>query len=169
MNQLLLGESDQGATFSDDRAYRYRLWRQLSKDPGTACWIMLNPSTADEVKLDPTVRRCVSFTRAWGYGRLEVVNLFALRATDPHAMLAAQLPVGIDNNAEIFRTATRSQIVVCAWGAHGLHLKRGQQVRQLLYDMHLNIVTLGFTKATGQPRHPLYIRSDTKPKRWGDL
>ena len=79
----LVDYTDMGAIFSADETYRYRLWRQwrgddLVADPKTCAFILLNPSTADHLNDDPTIRRCVAFAKAWGYRRLEIVNLFAL-------------------------------------------------------------------------------------------
>jgi hypothetical protein len=71
-----------GAAFSACRRYRYRLWRMWDRRPH-CCFVMLNPSTADELANDPTVERCERRARAWGYGGLEVANVFAWRSTDP--------------------------------------------------------------------------------------
>src|SRR6266404_7428098 len=79
-------ESDYGALFSKCGRYRYLLWRTLRQrdvSAGSIVWLMLNPSTADASSDDPTIRRCLGFTRAWGYRRLLVVNLFAWRTGDP--------------------------------------------------------------------------------------
>lgn len=81
---------DGSASFSLDRVYRYHLWRRLKREGcGSVAFIGLNPSTADEQKDDPTVRRCIGFARAWGYDRVEMLNLFAFRAKDPREMYAA--------------------------------------------------------------------------------
>jgi hypothetical protein len=80
-------------TFSPCRRYRYVLhhdWTDLLDSPGGyVAWIGLNPSTADEQQLDPTLRRVRSFTASMGYRRFVMLNLFGLRATDPKVMLAA--------------------------------------------------------------------------------
>ena len=97
MEQSKLFESQEqkaGAEFSKDRKYRYRLWREWNKTKPAVLFVMLNPSTADELVLDSTVSRCLSFAKEWGYGRLEVANLFALRATDPKELNKVEDPVG---------------------------------------------------------------------------
>ena len=67
----------QPAVFSEDRKYRYTLVREFGADDGTVLFILLNPSSADETKNDPTVRRCMGYTKHWGYRRLIVANIFA--------------------------------------------------------------------------------------------
>ena len=71
-----LGMADTGATLSPCGRYRYRLTRRWG-DGGAVAFVMLNPSTADAEKDDPTIRRCIGFAREWRFGRLIVVNLFA--------------------------------------------------------------------------------------------
>jgi len=79
------GRSFGGAIVSDDGLYRYRLWRRWDAECPTMVWIMLNPSTADAEVDDPTIRRCIGFARREHCGGIEVVNLYALRATNPAA------------------------------------------------------------------------------------
>src|SRR6185369_13157680 len=93
---------------------------------------MLNPSTADEVKLDPSCTRARRYAEAWGYGALIVTNVFGWRSTDPEKMKTEKDPVGPGNDAAILRAAKESEIVVCAWGNHGAFLGRSSRVRELL-------------------------------------
>jgi hypothetical protein len=107
-------------TFSACRAYRYVLWREfggLLDDSRYVMFIGLNPSTADETNDDPTVRRCIGYTSAWGYGALCMTNLFALRATDPALMLKADDPVGPDNDTHLVEFARGADVIVAAWGS----------------------------------------------------
>ncbi len=92
------------AVLSECARYRYRLDRAWERDDhglGTVTWVMLNPSTADADVDDPTIRRCIGFSKAWGYNALTVVNLFAWRATSPRDLCAVEDPVGPDNEAHL--------------------------------------------------------------------
>ena len=151
------------AEISACRKYRYTLWRWWDEVKPYVMFIGLNPSTADEVEDDPTIRRCISFAKSWGYGGLCMANLFALRATAPADMREHQAPVGIDNNMHLITLAEDAAIVVAAWGVNGTHINRDKEVRALIKDMYY----LEITK-DGHPRHPLYIKADTKPKLWGN-
>lgn len=153
-----------GATFSPNRIHRYLLWRRWAPGP-LATWIMLNPSSADEVELDPTIRRCVGFSRMWGCGGLDVVNLFALRSTDPKRLKNHADPVGPDNDDAIVKAAKSSIIVVAAWGMHGGFRQRADAVRQLLAEAGVHLQCLGITKG-GEPLHPLYLASDSQLKEY---
>lgn len=126
---------------------------------------MLNPSAATEMVLDPTITRCVTFAKDWGYGALEVVNIFAYRATKPTDMKAFHSPIGDANNDAITSAASAADLVVAAWGTHGAHLGRGRQVQGLFADSGSAVHLLRLTKR-GHPGHPLYVRGDTKPTPW---
>jgi hypothetical protein len=127
---------------------------------------MLNPSTADEVQNDPTIRRCIGFARAWQCSRLIIANIFAIRATDPRVMLAADDPTGPDNDRWVAMAAHEADNsngpVVCAWGAHGGHRARDLAVMEALDLIGVRPACLGET-AAGFPRHPLYVRGSTSP------
>jgi hypothetical protein len=122
---------------------------------------MLNPSTADERTDDPTIRRCIGFARDWGYGGVEIVNIFALRATDPRELRLARDPIGRVNDRHVREAAERSSAVVIAWGVHGALRARGAAALGLL-SPRARLLALGWTRA-GEPRHPLYLRRDVRP------
>lgn len=169
-----------GACISSCGKYRYKLWRewrgthdpknwkwygdvdgagQPIGDPKACLFVMLNPSTADGELDDPTIRRCVGFARAWNFERLEVVNLFAYRATKPAELFAFHNKqgdaIGWENPEIVERAARDSGLVVCAWGANvgdfGFHV---DTVRGWLDPKPQ--FALGFTK-DGHPKHPLYV------------
>jgi hypothetical protein len=123
---------------------------------------MLNPSTADEAGPDPTVRRCLTFSAGWGYRATEVVNIFALRSTDPQALYREPDPVGPENDAHILEAATGADLVVCAWGARGAYLSRGRTVLEALYQVcHPHALRL---TRDGHPGHPLYLPASLEPR-----
>lgn len=153
-----------GATFSPCRTYRYDLWRSWQDTgvgKGYVMFIGLNPSTADEIKNDPTVRRCIGYAKAWGYSRLCMTNAFAYRATDPKDMMQAGNPVGPRNDEFLCARAAGASIVIAAWGTHGAYLGREQDVRSLLPGLNC----LRLTKH-GHPAHPLYLPKTLKPFPW---
>jgi hypothetical protein len=121
---------------------------------------MLNPSTATEHEDDPTIRRCVDFARRWGYGSLEVGNLFDVRSTDPSFLYHFSDRVSPANDNVLIGIVQRAACVVAAWGVHGKLGGRGRQVLNLLGNWK-EIHCLGLT-AEGQPRHPLYVPAITE-------
>lgn len=153
------------ATFSACGEYRYRLSRVWDEDQPRCVFVMANPSTADHLVLDPTIRRCVAFARAWGCGALEVVNAFGIRSTDPARIREVADPVGAGNDEAIVAAATSGSIVVAAWGVHGAHLGRETAVRALLGDAGIELHALLVTR-DGHPGHPLYVPGETVPVRW---
>lgn len=158
------GDAVSEAVYSDCEAYRYLLTRTWAPGP-RALFIMLNPSTATEVQNDPTVERCERRARALGFGAFRVTNIFAWRATDPRKMRAVADPIGAANDAAIVESLASAQLVVCAWGNHGLHLDRGQQVVTLLRQAGATLHHFGLT-GQDQPRHPLYVAYNEQPRLW---
>ena len=124
-----------------------------------AMFVGLNPSTADKIKDDPTARKCMRFAESWGYGGIILANLFAYRATDRRKLKVASDPVGPDNDPWLTRLADEAGIIIAAWGVHGGFMGRDQVVMDLLGEVH----SLGLTKE-GKPRHPLYLKSDGRPR-----
>jgi hypothetical protein len=148
-------------------AYRYRLGRLWGADPDAVVnFVMLNPSVADALVDDPTIRRCMGFARSWGYGGIVVTNLFAFRATSPVDMIAALDPYGPENDGYLFGTASDSPLVVCAWGVHGGLYGRGREVVRGLRARNITPHHLGLTKG-GHPKHPLYLPAKATPIPWG--
>ena len=145
--------------FSADRVYRYCLTYRpddLFSRPPRIAFIGLNPSTADEQQLDPTLRRIRSFSRLYGFGgSFIMLNLFAFRATDPRKMLAAQDPVGPDNNKIILEKTADVDTIVACWGGGGNELSRARDVMLLIGRP---LVCIGRNK-DGTPAHPLYMPS----------
>lgn len=144
--------------------FRYSLRRAWVVNPERwLMWVMLNPSTADGTKDDPTIRRCVGFAERWGYHGIIVENLYAFRATEPRDLKRAEEPVGSENDAAIFRSAAKARRVVCAWGQRGPKQVRTQEVARLLDGY--STYAMGFTKHN-YPRHPLMLPNNTRPEFW---
>ena len=152
-----------GAVFDDDLVYRYLLWRRWADGP-LLTWIMLNPSTADALEDDPTIRRVVGFSTAAGYAGCEVVNLWAYRATDPTDLKSAVEPSGPHNDSFLRRHISGAPEVVVAWGASvdGLGLPM-PDILEMVGNTPMRC--LGVTQS-GQPRHPLYIKGATALEDW---
>lgn len=154
------------ATMSQDGVYRYKLLRRFARAGPTLTWLMLNPSTADGYHDDATVRRCISFSDRWGAGQLWVVNLFALRSTDPRELRKHPRPKGDPDNLDaIVDCAAASSFVVCAWGNHGRYLERSAEVVRELRGWRFKLFHLGLTKL-GEPKHPLYLPAASELTRW---
>ena len=154
--------------------YRYllgRSWRTPAPDQRMVLWIMLNPSTATAHADDNTIRKVVAFSKTWGFDRLVVVNLFALRSTDPAGLLDVRDPVGPLNDLAIAEAAVGAHQIVCAWGlghdaprARVKRRERENRVCEILAGRDL--LCLGTTEAEGAPKHPLYLPGHLEPRVW---
>lgn len=162
----LKGDAESLAVYSPCEAYRYALTRIWDVAAPKAVFVMLNPSTATELQNDPTVERCERRARALGFGGFRVVNIFAYRATDPRVMRAQADPVGPGNDAALVEAAGWGDQIICAWGNHGAHLRRGAAVEALLRAQGKPLFHLSLTKE-GVPKHPLYIGYAVQPVHWG--
>jgi hypothetical protein len=161
------------AVISNGGKYRYTLtrwWR--TGDQGMILWVMLNPSTADADKDDNTIRRCISFSRLWGYEAMTVVNLYAYRATKPTELWDRAKQgkdiIGPKNDRWILKEAYHAQRIVVAWG-NNADFHRPKVVRKLLGKKKL--YCLG-TTASGHPLHPLHplrLHGNTQLQRWKGL
>lgn len=148
----------------ETQIYRYKLERTWARPGDRMCFIMLNPSTADGMKDDPTIRRCIAFAKREGYGGISVVNLFALRCTRPVHLWDHPDPVGPRNRDAIAEACEESARIVAAWGA-GVDQAPTCDCRPPKALSDLSLWCLGTTKE-GHPRHPLYVRADEPLVRW---
>lgn len=150
------------AVFDASGCYRYSLTRQWAQGGNQITFVLLNPSTADAHQDDPTIRRCLRFAQAWGFSALEVVNLFAYRATRPSLLRGARDPVGPENDAYLAAATSRAALVLLAWGTHGGLANRHQAVLALLRAQRPALHCLGLTR-DGHPRHVLYLVRGSQP------
>jgi hypothetical protein len=150
------------ATMSDDGIYRYDLTRVWDRAKNRLCFVMLNPSTADSMVDDPTIRRCGGFAHSWGYGSIVVVNLFALRVTRPIHLNDHPDPVGPLND-DVAGFWIRRLPVIAAWGAHKKTVERVEWFGEQIALNDHPVRCLGTTK-DGHPRHPLYVPASKAPE-----
>lgn len=164
--------------FSECRRYRYTLWREWDTlDMFEGCndgergeairheYLMvigLNPSTADETKDDPTIRKCIGFAKRWGFGALCMTNLFAWRDTKPENMKKSPEPIGMDNRYWVAKCAAGAAMVLAAWGKNGSHLGQENKVAMWIRDVGVKMFCL-CKNNDGSPMHPLYVPYETKP------
>ncbi len=160
------GDLLSGATFSDCGLYRYKLWRYWDADRPTMVFVMMNPSTADAKLNDPTVSKCINFAKRDGFGGIDVLNVFALRATDPRKLVKADDPFGVDNWFFLREASQRyNDMPVLAWGNRSPDKRLSRY-----YDMAIRALSHGFagvlyclgTNKSGDPKHPLYLAANTK-------
>ena len=146
------------AEFSKCKNYRYSLGRQWDSFLPRVLFVGLNPSRADENSDDPTIRRCINFAKAWGYGGLCIVNLFAFCTHDPKELFKAKNPIGPKNDSMIKKRIANFEKVILIWGNHGSFLKRNESILKLIkkpFCLKIN--------KKGAPAHPLYLKGTLKP------
>jgi hypothetical protein len=147
-----------------DRFYRYHLWRRLDASSARRIAVIgLNPSTADAEKNDPTIERLCRRARRLGFGRLDMLNVFAWRSTDPKVLPKIEDPIGPDNDGWILDVAREAEMVLCAWGNHAG--ERGHQVAKMLRERGIALHALRIT-SIGAPEHPLYLSYAIQPQLW---
>jgi len=160
--------SDGWARFSKNGKYRYLLGRRVGHPHHSVLFIMLNPSKANATEPDQTITRCTNFARAWGYGTMEVVNLFAFKSTDPAGLWKVKKPVGKRNDSFIRDAVSRADQVILAWSgevAKDPEFKRRAACVMRMVCKIARPYHLGFTK-TREPRHPRVLPKSATPKRW---
>lgn len=158
--------------------YRWKLsrsWPTAHEKTGRVCFIMLNPSTADDAKDDPTLRTCIHFAQAWGFGGLDVVNLFPFRSSSPIECFGwvkrnAESSVEVHNLNTVAQAVLDSGIVVAAWGATPWAQDAGRFVAKFIERTGKPLMCLGTTQ-DGSPKHPLArgvhrIPRDAMPFPW---
>jgi hypothetical protein len=171
---------DTGAVFSPCECYRYRLWRYWGDGAGGWCvFLLCNPSTATATTDDPTIRRCIGFAKSWRMSGVRILNLFAIRSTDPNELSRVSYAdaIGPDNDSHI-EWVTRptfagsEQRIVCAWGCPGntdtrkIIRHRARDVLATLKALQRPLWCLGRAQ-DGAPRHPLYLARDTALEPFG--
>jgi hypothetical protein len=152
---------ERDAIFDSAHLYRYSLWRRWSLERPSLVFVLLNPSQASADTDDPTLRRCLSFAQDWGYGSLEIVNLFAWVTTCPQKLKVVSDPIGPECDRYLLAAVAKAERIVVAWGNGGQLYQRDRTVLEWL-SAHTPIYCLGLNRS-GQPRHPLYLPRIVNP------
>lgn len=152
---------ERSAVISADGLYRYNLTRRWS-DGSNVTFIMLNPSRADDTVDDRTIAKIMRFAQTWGFGSLNVMNLYAFRTPYPNELWKAEDPVGAENNRYLRAAAESSDLLVAAWGNHA-HSSRVTEALALPGFDRLHCLA---RNKGGQPKHPLYTPAGAAPILW---
>ena len=155
------------ATFSEDNLYRYTLTRKWGIMDKSLIITMMNPSTASESILDPTIRKVLQWSIIWGYDKLIVLNLFAYRSTEMKQIFQVSNPIGPDNDYHIIETLENNKLSlhIAAWGKKGNFLERDHQIRTFYTNLGIPLHYL-VLNSDGTPSHPLYLSKNTTPTLW---
>lgn len=154
------------AVFSDCEKFRFRLKRTWDAALKSITYLMLNPSTADEMVNDPTIERCQRRAFEYGYGEMKIVNLFPIRMTDSKLLKTVADLYGdlSEANLAILDAVDSSDVTVCGWGSHPLAIERAKDVFELIGKAGLSHKLKALTiNGDGNPKHPLYIAYDKLP------
>lgn len=161
-----IGRRESWAVFSPNRGWRYRLVRVWDPDKPRLGWVIFNGSRADDHRTDPTVRRCIGFARAWGYGGVDIANLYGLVSKNPAGVGHHVDPVGPDNDRHLAAVCSENDLTVLAWGTNAdtdrVHVV-AQMLRRLAKRHGGSLAVLDWTRGA-QPLHPLLAPKDTTPK-----
>lgn len=151
--------------FSECGTYRYSLSRKLgSTHKRVLTFVLLNPSTANEVKNDPTVARCQKYAETHGYSEMIVVNLFGLRSTDPKKLKTELAPIGIQNLMEVAKALKAANTIIVGWGSNEMAKRWFNGIRETLFEGY-DMYAFG-TNLDGMPKHPLYVVTGTPLQLW---
>lgn len=147
------------AEFSPDRIYRYALYRIWDDSLPLVMFIGLNPSVANETENDRTISKCIRYAKSWGCGGLIMANIFAYCSTDRSKLRTVKKPVGDKNDEWILKLSKRAKFIVAAWGTDGALFDRAEEIKKMNLDLYCLEVSIA-----GHPKHPLYLKSELKPK-----
>lgn len=150
--------------------YRYRLERDLGRTDPVVLVIMVNPSTADAVEDDATIRKLRGFGRVYGWGRFMVGNLFAYRTKDVRKLKLVDDPVGLDNDMHLMFMMREAEKIVVAWGPitkqPALLRARFRKIVHMARLAGKPLFSIGPTAMDGHPKHPLMLPYTLEMEPW---
>ena len=150
----------QGAVFDHTKKHRILLWRLWDEKP-RVLFIGLNPSTANELIDDPTVRRLASFAQSWAYGGFYLCNVFSYCTAHPEELSSARRPTPKAthpaNQGAILMAEKLTALSVLMWGDGILKVENGWSFAADVANLAgPTVLCFGKTKK-GNPVHPLYL------------
>jgi hypothetical protein len=151
----LFNQTESGAIFSECKKYRYALWRVWDKSKPYVMFIGLNPSTANELTDDPTIRRVKKLAYFLGYGGVYMMNLYAFITPDPKELKKCNDPIK-DNDKWINTIHVKCKDIIFAWGSFKAAKERGKYIVQRFKGLALGL------NNDGSPKHPLYIPNNVQ-------
>lgn len=131
-----------------------------------------NPSDADTRRDDPTMWVVMKFAYAWGYGGVEMLNIYPFITRDYSTFLAWRrdhdhaVRMMALNSAMIRGRMAAANIVMAAWG----RLPFGDDAKLFVSDNPVNYHCFGVTN-DGAPKHPMArgksrIPDNQRPVPW---
>ena len=161
---------ERNCLISANKLYRWSLSYKISKSAKEIIFIGLNPSLSDEVFLDNTTKKIIKISKNNNYGKLKLINLFALISSKPEKLFKHKNPVGYRNNNHIYKNLKHwSESKNCdlwlGWGNKGKFLNRNKRISKKIMQYN-SIRKNNFDNPLGpllikktikdNPIHPLY-------------
>jgi hypothetical protein len=164
---MVPSQINRGTKFSPCKKYRLQLWRLWDDQLPIIMFLMLNPSSADAHNDDPTIRRCVNFTKNWGYGGFYIGNLYPLISSKPKLLLESLSVSHSENKLNLDEMAEKCDKIICSWGNFEIVKKLGIP-NDFLVDYKNKLYYISKSK-NETPKHPLYLKSSLKLKKYNKL
>ena len=158
------------------KTYRWSLELFISNNSKEVIFIGLNPSISNNSLTDNTTKKIIKICENQKYGKVKIINLFALISKSPSLLNSHKDPVGkinnkvIDNNLKYW-SLNNSCHLWLGWGNYGDLQNRSLIVSKLLLDYYerkkqyfKDPISPLFIKKTkkNNPIHPLYCKNNSK-------
>ncbi len=158
------------------KKYRWSLDIEISNRNKEIIFIGLNPSLSDNNFLDHTTKKIIKIANYERYGKIKIINIFALISKNPRLLTLNKDPIGYLNNKIInFSFYYWSNTINCdlwlGWGNKGQLFDRDINVLNLLRRYYC-FKKIKFSKPNpplmlkktklNHPMHPLYCLDQSK-------
>jgi hypothetical protein len=134
-----------------------------------AVLIGINPSTADAVENDHTIRKDLGFARRRGWSRIIKANKFGLRGKDVSILRDAPDPVGPDCDRYLAEIFSEADLIIPCWGplrkVSAPLRSRWRAVANMMFATGKPVLCFG-TALDGQPLHTLTLAYATPLIPW---